>query len=180
MTISKKLVATSVLAIMMSLVMAPSVKVYAIEGSTQSVAEPTAGELTEEEIITEGADALDSFTKEELIKFTEGLMKSDENAEVKFTTGDDYALAEVAFEDVGEFAKIAKEDSQYIDSWNYVVDSMRQVTEVYAPYYQKFGMDFSICVVDDKNPGTALIYCKNGEVIYDCVNNIGSESDIIR
>ena len=80
MTISKKLVATSVLAIMMSLVMVPAVKVYAIEGSTQSVTEPIAGELTEEEIITEGADALDSFTKEELIKFTEGLMKSDENA----------------------------------------------------------------------------------------------------
>jgi hypothetical protein len=187
MTINKKLVATSALAIMMSLVLAPTVKAYAIDGSisgsSEESSEPVTGIVTEEESSTlDNLDDLDmeNLTLDQVKEITRESLKSDETADCEVTFGEDFVNIDVAFDDMAMLADMVKEDSAtYKETWDYIVDTMVATNEVYYNMYKKFGIDVNLYVFDKKDTEKIIIYCKNGQKVYDCVNDSDMDADML-
>lgn len=180
MAINKRFVAASIIGIMMSFVLAPSVKAYAIEGSvsgdTKKAAIEIDAETTEEDVELSPRAIAENMNREELIKFTEEQMKGDGSTDCVFNVGEDYISIEVSFNDVAQFAELAKNNSAYKESWDNVVDGISDVTGVYYDLYKKFDMNVHLYAVDDSDRDKVLIYSCNGQKIYDIVND--GESDI--
>ena len=175
MTINKKLVATSVLAIMMSLVLAPAVRANATEGnvsgSYKDNNEPVTGVVTEEETTTDSSPDFDNMTREELIEHTKKSLENDDNAKYTLIEGEDYIAIDLWFEGTGEFADMAMKDNTYVDSWDYIANTMNEVDAMFYNEYQKHNMSVYLYLVDDRDTDRVLTYCCDGEILYDRVHD---------
>ncbi|SEL69445.1 MULTISPECIES: hypothetical protein [unclassified Butyrivibrio] len=172
--INKKLATFTALAIMMSLVMAPSVRVLAANQMTGTVktsaSEPAAGTVTEETTV-EISPEVDAMTLDELVAYTDELLKSscddDESSGYNLRTYDDRIVVEMWYTGMNDLVKLAAIDETYQPTWDYMVEAMRDISETLYAAYKKYDRHVYVILLDETDPEEHLIACKNGKVTYD-------------
>ncbi len=159
----------------MSLVFAPICQVNAATASTDgsmkvSATEPEAGAVVEE-TYPEVKPELEAMSRDELIDFTESIIKEnadgDANGNYKFTVEDDKVVIDLWYTGVNAIIKIAANDTTYKATWDYIIEEMRQLCGTMAGPYKEYGMDVYINILNDENTEEQLFSCKNGIVEYD-------------
>ena len=182
MIIYKRLIATSVMALMVSVMFAPATKAYATSGTIdESVSAPEAGTVTEE---TEDLSELmnkdpESMTREDLIKATKAALDSstpDEGGYV-FEEKDDCIIITMWYNGMDEMLKLMESDSTYKDSWSFMTDSMCEASDLYYQVYKLHDMDVYIYLVNELDHDQLIIASRNGELIYDSVTNVDKRAE---
>ena len=185
MTISKRIIAVSVTAIMMSLILAPVTKVYATSGSVSgSIAEAEAETVTESEDASLLGKDFKDMTRDELIEFTrqgleQGVSENDQ-AGYTFEVKDDCVIINMWYTGADEALAQLDSDPTAKEGWSYLVGVMEGASYTYYEAYKLHDMDVYLSLVNDSNHEQVLITARNGEIIYDYVNGIDKTMDYNR
>ncbi|WP_026659508.1 hypothetical protein [Butyrivibrio sp. AC2005] len=156
--------------------------VYATSSTIEeSVSVPEEGSVTEE---TEDLSELmnkdpESMTREELIKATKAALNSstpDEGGYV-FEEKDDGIVITMWYNGLDELLKLIESDPTYKDSWSYMTDSMCEACDLYYQVYKLHDMDVYIYLVNELDHDQLIIASRNGELIYDIVNNVDKRAE---
>ena len=172
---NRKLASFTALAIMISIIMFPSVRVCAKNSITGSVkassSGPSSGTVTEGTTV-EVSPEVDAMSLEELIAYTDEMLKAscekDSNSGYNLRTYDDRIVIEMWYVGMKEVLNLAIEDEKmYMPTWDYMVETIRDFSEtIYAPY-KKYDKDVYVILLDETDPEEQLISSKNGTVIFD-------------
>ncbi|WP_026490975.1 MULTISPECIES: hypothetical protein [unclassified Butyrivibrio] len=183
--IIKKFIATSVIALMMSVMLVPATKAYATSGSVNgSDSVPKTGTVTEETEDLSGLSGVDpaSMTREELIEHTKAALDSSSPVEggYELEEKDDCIIITMWYDGMDDMLKIVETDPTYKELWSHMDDSMCEACDQYYQAYKLHDMDVYLYLVNELDHDKLILASRNGELIYDCVNEIDKRIDYNR